>query len=138
MIRLVLDTNIIISAFSRKSQYRMVLDRLLAGSYQLCVSNDIMLEYEEKLKEKFNEEVAEIFVATIELLPNAVKVDPHYQFQLIKADPDDNKFVDCAIAANASYLVSNDKHFRILRDIPFPQVQLLSMTELVNLLSNVG
>ena len=138
MIRLVLDTNIIISAFSRKSQYRMVLDRLLAGSYQLCVSNDIMLEYEEKLKEKFNEEVAEIFVATIELLPNAVKVDPHYQFQLIKADPDDNKFVDCAIAANASYLVSNDKHFRILRDIPFPKVQLLSMTELVSLVSNVG
>ena len=61
MIRLVLDTNIIISAFSRKSQYRMVLDRLLAGSYQLCVSNDIMLEYEEKLKEKFNEEIAELF-----------------------------------------------------------------------------
>lgn len=44
-------------------------------------------------------------------------------------DPDDNKFVDCAIACNAKYLVSNDKHFRILKDIPFPKVELLTAQE---------
>ena len=41
-------------------------------------------------------------------------ITPYYHFNLITADPDDNKFVDCAIAANAHYIVSNDKHFNVL------------------------
>ena len=44
-------------------------------------------------------------------------------------DVDDNKFVDCAIIANADYIVSEDSHFKELNMIPFPQVRLLSLAQ---------
>ena len=60
---------------------------------------------------------------------NVTFVDPHFRLGLITEDPDDNKFVDCAFAANADYLVSNDKHFTILHNIPFPRLNLVRMAD---------
>ena len=53
----------------------------------------------------------------------------HFHFVLIVADPDDNKFVDCAISANAEFIVTNDSHFDVLSAIPFPQVAVKSIDE---------
>jgi predicted nucleic acid-binding protein len=53
---------------------------------------------------------------------------------MIQADPDDNKFVDCAIAGNAKYIVTNDHHYDILRETPFPHVDVMSITEFLALL----
>jgi predicted nucleic acid-binding protein len=50
-------------------------------------------------------------------------------------DIDDNKFVNCAFAGNVHFLVSNDKHFNILKTTPFPKIPLLSITEFFKLLS---
>ena len=47
----------------------------------------------------------------------------------ITADPDDNKFVDCAVSANAKYIISNDRHFKALDDIDFPKVNILTIHE---------
>ena len=55
--------------------------------------------------------------------------DPYYHWNLITTDPDDNKFVDCAFAAGATYIVSDDSHFNILRDITFPQLIVLRLKE---------
>jgi predicted nucleic acid-binding protein len=54
---------------------------------------------------------------------------------LIKTDPDDNKFVDCAISANAKFIVTNDKHFNILQKIEFPKVSVLNILTFKNELS---
>ena len=54
---------------------------------------------------------------------------PYFKFNLIAVDPDDNKFVDCAIAAGARYLVSNDRHYDILKHIDYPKVDVLSLDE---------
>ena len=62
--------------------------------------------------------------------PNVIRKDPHCTFALIEADKDDNKFVDCAIAANAKCIVTEDKHFRVLKNIPFPKVEVLGIEEL--------
>ena len=62
-------------------------------------------------------------------LTNVQLVDPHFRMGLITADPDDNKFVDCAFAAGADYLVSEDNHFSVLRSIPFPQLNLVTLDE---------
>ena len=48
---------------------------------------------------------------------------------LIQSDSDDNKFVDCCITANAQYIVSNDRHFDILKQIDFPHVNVISAKE---------
>lgn len=63
---------------------------------------------------------------------------PSYAFHLIKADEDDNKFVDCAIVANAKYIVSNDRHFDVLREIPFPKVDVIKINQFLLDLQNAA
>ncbi len=54
-------------------------------------------------------------------------VTPYYNFHLIEADKDDNKFVDCAIAANAKCIVTNDHHYDVLKTISFPKVEVVNL-----------
>ena len=61
-------------------------------------------------------------------------INVSYRWNLISSDADDNKFSDCAIAANADYLVSNDKDFDILKQTPFPSINLLKANNLLELL----
>ena len=61
--------------------------------------------------------------------PNVIRKDSHYTFALIEADKDDNKFVDCAIAANAKCIVTEDKHFKVLENIPFPKVEVIGIED---------
>ena len=63
--------------------------------------------------------------------PYTLKFDPHFRFRLIKQDPDDNKFVDCAIIAGADYIVSEDAHFRILAESPFPEILVIRLEEFI-------
>jgi len=55
--------------------------------------------------------------------------DPHFHFELIVQDPDDNKFVDCAIVASADYIVSEDNHFNVLKDVAFPKVNVITLDQ---------
>jgi uncharacterized protein len=48
---------------------------------------------------------------------------------LIPQDQDDEKFADCAIAISADYLVTNDKHFNVLKKVPFPIVRVVNEKE---------
>jgi uncharacterized protein len=70
-------------------------------------------------------------------LRNSEKISPTYRFLLIKDDPDDDKFVDCAITGNADFIVTHDKHFNILKDIPFPKVETLRIDEFKEILDNL-
>ncbi|MGI9160379.1 MAG: PIN family protein [Saprospiraceae bacterium] len=67
-------------------------------------------------------------------LPNTHRVERYIKWYLL-GDADDNKFPDCAIAAGAHYLVSEDNDFRPLNNIPFPRVNLMRNKEFVNLLN---
>lgn len=58
-------------------------------------------------------------------LQNVEKAEVYFRWQLIEADPDDNKFVDCAISASVEWLVTNDKHFSVLKQVDFPAVPLI-------------
>ena len=70
-------------------------------------------------------------------MPSNVKwVTKYYKWELIKADKDDNKFVDCAIASNAKYLVSDDKHFKVLKNIYFPKVEVITALNFSKFLYN--
>jgi predicted nucleic acid-binding protein len=71
-------------------------------------------------------------------LPNLERINKYYFWNLITVDPDDNKFVDCAIAANAHFICTEDKHFNILANVPFPTVSVISTQEFISLLDNAG
>ena len=125
----VIDTNCLLQIISRKSPYRPIWDAFIAGSFDLCVSNDILEEYQEILSQQITPTVAENVVLLILNKKNVRLVDPHFRMRIITADPDDNKFVDCAFAAGADYLVSEDNHFNVLHTTPFPQLNLVTLDE---------
>lgn len=52
-----------------------------------------------------------------------------YNFNLIEADKDDNKFVDCAIAAHVKCIVTNDHYYDVLKTIPFPKVDVVRLVD---------
>ena len=95
----------------------------------MCVSNEILDEYQEILGQQITPTIAENIVLLILNQENVRLVDPHFRMGLITADPDDNKFVDCAFAAGADYLVSEDSHFNVLRKTPFPLLNLVTLDE---------
>ena len=131
LLKVVLDTNAVLRSISRRSEYAMVIDKLYDGAFELWVSNDILLEYEEKITDIFSKETAELLLGAFVLLPNLRKTDVHYQLQLITQDADDNKFSDCAFACNAHYLVTNDKHFNVLKSIDFPAINTITLEDFV-------
>ena len=102
--------------------------------FDLYISTEVLLEYEEILKQKYPYEVAENFIRSLNELPNVHKVDISYKWLLIIADPDDDKFVDLAVCAKADYLITNDKHFNVLKMLPFPKIALLKLQEFGDLL----
>lgn len=65
--------------------------------------------------------------------PNVERINPTFRFNLIVADPDDNKFVDCAIIAGATYIVSNDRHFNELKKYNFPKVEVRNLAEFLDI-----
>jgi len=134
--RIVLDTNCLIAILSRKGNYFPVWQGLHQGKYILCVSNDIIEEYEEILSIKTNATIASNVIQAIINSPFVEFIDTYFHFHLIEQDKDDNKFVDCAIAANAQYIVSEDSHFKHLKNIPFPFVNVIRLGEFMNLLIN--
>ena len=66
---------------------------------------------------------------------NVEKQDVFFKWHLIDVDEDDNKFVDCAIAGNADYLVTNDRHFNVVKSIGFPPVTIINENEFIELLT---
>lgn len=131
MKRIVLDTNCLIASLSRTSRSYSVWRGLHDGQYRLCLSNEILMEYQEMIGRKTTPEIAENVVQYLTNSEFVEFITPYYHFGLIKADHDDNKFVDCAIAANATYIVSDDKHFNPLRNIGFPKLIVLRLMEFV-------
>lgn len=63
----------------------------------------------------------------VELYSSTLLFTPYFHFNLIKSDPDDNMFVDCAIVANAKFILTEDKHFNILKQYPFPKVDIIGL-----------
>jgi len=130
---IVLDTNCLIACIGFGSAYRSVWDSFLNNKFFLCISNEILTEYEEVLSRKTSKEVANNIIEIIINRKNTVFINPTYRFNLISIDPDDNKFVDCAIIANADYIVSNDSHFDVLKNVGFPKVNVISIRDFVYL-----
>ena len=128
---IVLDTNCLLQALPSKSLYHKIWADILDGKISLCVNTDILEEYEEILSLKVTPEIAHNVVEAIANLTTTTYQNTYVHFELLPADSDDNKFVDCAIASDAEYIVTNDKHFNPLKDIPWPKVEIIMITEFI-------
>jgi len=113
MIRVVLDTNIVVSALLQPlGPPAQVFDLAIGGSMQLCISGSIYSEYEEVISRPRLRRSEDVIAATLQVIrEKGLWVRP---VDAIRAcsDPDDDIFLECAHAARASYLVTgNLKHF---------------------------
>lgn len=128
---IVLDTNCLLQALPSKSPYHKLWTEIIEGRVSLCVSSDILDEYEEILAQKTAPEIARNVVEAIANLSTTTFQTAYVHFELLTTDVDDNKFVDCAIAADAEYIVTNDKDFNQLKEIPWPKVEIIKIAEFV-------
>ncbi|MBO4551168.1 MAG: putative toxin-antitoxin system toxin component, PIN family [Bacteroidaceae bacterium] len=134
MMNIVLDTNCLLMSLSRRSPYYPVWRGFVDGKYTLCITNEILAEYEEILNEKLGTEIASNVIKAILDLPNTRMVQIYYHLHLITADPDDDKFVDCAFKANARYIVTEDRHYDVLKQISFPHIDVVGIDEFIKVL----
>lgn len=133
---IVLDTNVLLVSLPSHSKYHVIYQALLNKVYNLYVSNEILTEYEEQLSVRLGFSRTDLNLRELLNLSNVFCIEPFYYWKLIAQDPDDDKFVDCSISCGADYLVTNDKHYDILKSIPFPKVKTIRAEEFLNKLVN--
>lgn len=135
--KIVLDTNCLVNVIMPGSFNNDIWQAFREIKYELCVSNEILFEYHEILTKRYNNIIANTVLKELIESPNIKRINPAFRFNLITADPDDNKFVDCAITAGATYIVSNDRHFSELKNYDFPKVDVRTLSEFLNIVRNL-
>lgn len=134
MKKVVLDTNVLLVSISSKSKLHWIFQNLLDANYILCLTTDILLEYAEIIEQKMGTSASGNVLGVLENLKNVELITNYYKFHLLK-DEDDNKFVDCAIASNADFIITHDADFNLLKKIDFPKVAVLKTSAFKDLLS---
>ena len=132
--RAVIDTNIILISIPKLSPYRPIIDAVFLEKIEVGVTTEIILEYEELITRNISPTAAFVFLKKLENLRNIWLKNIHFNWHLIPKDPDDDKYVDCAIAFNADYLVTEDKHFNVLKKIDFPKVNVINADQFLEIL----
>jgi uncharacterized protein len=133
----VIDTSILLISIPSHSRYHVIIESFNKRLFKLVVSTPILLEYEEILSEKANPLIAFNILEAIQEAPNVTNVNVHFNWNMIAADPDDNKFTDAYVNGNADYLVSNDAHFNVIKTFGFPKINILSPDEFISMLPTI-
>jgi len=110
MIRVVLDTNVFISALFWKGAPYQIFQKILKGAILNFVSPQILKELKERLLYKFKlppEKVKEYLGI---IVFNSKIIYPKKELNIVEKDPSDNKIIGCALEAKASFIISGDKH----------------------------
>ncbi len=110
MLRVVVDTNVYISAIFWGGKPRHVIDLSRDGKIQIFISEDIEQEILDKLMTKFglNSDDTGRVMADFSTFTKLVKVSR--PVHVVKDDPDDDKFIECAVECGAEFIISGDKH----------------------------
>lgn len=114
----VIDTNCLLNILSLRHPHGVILDAWMDGRYDWAISNEVLSEYEEITRPRIGERRWNDFLTLLnsgaEVNGNLIRQQPDFRFQVIKSDLDDNKFIDCAITANAQWIITHDRHFDVL------------------------
>ena len=130
MIRLVLDTNTLISAVGwRHSKQRKILEACLFKQYLLIESPQLLEEFVAVIsRPKFSfvsEEQKNEFVTR--LISHCEMVRPKRKLNIIKQDPADNKVLECSLEGKADYMITGDRHLLNLKQ--FGKTEILTASE---------
>ena len=129
MITVTADTNIYISGLVFGGQPLVFLNHARAGTVRLAISPPILTELQRVLHLKFGWSVSEIEAALEQLRDASALVEPTETLDVVPEDPDDNRILECAVAANAAVIVSGDSH--LLRLGSFRGIPIVTVADLV-------
>ena len=125
--RVVIDTNCLIASINRNRPEFWLYNAFSDEAFDWLISNEILTEYVEMLGSMYSENTAKVVSEILLMADNVYLQEPFFKWALIEADPDDNKFADFAISANVDYLVTNDKHFNVLKNRDFLGVRVVDL-----------
>jgi putative PIN family toxin of toxin-antitoxin system len=132
--RVVFDTNVLLVALPSHSPFHLLYQAVVDERLTLFVTTETLAEYEEQISRRLGIARTNVQLRELLNLPSVQELTVYYQWHLLAAIDADDKFVDCAIACGADYLVTNDRHFDKLRSIPFPVVNIIRAEDFLNLL----
>jgi putative PIN family toxin of toxin-antitoxin system len=111
VLRVVLDTNVLISAILFGGKPRQILEKAIRGEIRLCLSEPILEELKGVLQRaKFDYSPEMIQVIVTELTGIADFVNPSETINVVLKDPEDNRILECAVEAEANYIITGDFH----------------------------
>lgn len=127
--KIVVDTNVLVSGVFFHGYPRMIVESIVEKKFEACASIEIITEYSEIIHEmikrkqgKLSESILNPFIENLSLVLPSSKVD-------VCRDPDDNKFIECALDGKALYIVSGDKDLLVLEK--YKDIQIITAKEFV-------
>lgn len=132
MIIVTADTNIDVSALHFGGLPLVLLDHARAGAFRLAASIPLLAEIYEILQRKFAWPEVEITAALSQLDACTIHVHPTETLHVVQDDPDDDRILECAVAAQAGFIVSGDRH--LLRLGRYRGIHILKAADFMSLL----
>jgi len=129
--RIVLDTNIFISGIFWKGASNKVLMNWKEGKFTLVTSLETILEIIKVLKDfkiKLSEDMIKELVDLI--VQNSIIVEPKEKIDIVKDDPNDNIFIETAVAGNVDYIITQDNHLLKIKE--FNGIRIITPEEFLD------
>ena len=127
VLRVVIDTNIYISAIFWNAKPREVIDLGRDGKIIIFTSLDIENEIAGKLKTTFKLAGEDVNQILLDFSTFTLPIRINKQLIVVQDDPDDNKFIECAVECRANYIISGDRHLLNLKE--YEGIKLIKSSE---------
>ena len=128
--KIVMDTNVFVSAAILKGTSSILMEKWKGGKFILLFSPEIFDEYFEVIaRSKFNQDEKDIRELAELLTEKGIAVEPRTQLKVVKEDPDDNKFLECAVGGQADFIVSGDRHLLSLQR--YEGIEILKIAQFI-------
>ena len=145
MMRIVLDTNVLVSAIlSPRSKSAQIIRYVLDGVVDLLISHDILEETHRvvhyprivQLMKKNNVAPKEVDFVIEKLSSIAVITPGELTLDVIHDDPSDNKILSCAVEGQANFIISGDRHLTDLKE--FQGIMIVNPTTFLSIIRGEG
>jgi uncharacterized protein len=115
--RIVLDSNVFVSAVLFGGKPREIMDVAIKGLIGIAVSDDILDEIKGVLEgKKFQFPMKSVYALIREIEDIAELVEPKERIKAVPDDPEDNRVLECAAASGSNVIISGDSHLLALRN----------------------
>ena len=132
--RVVIDTNAVASAIFFGGKPKEVIDSVMKNQIDAYASAEILEEYTETveyLKEKFPGKKPKVPLIDIEAKCRVINVSIRID---VCRDPDDNKFIECAVDSKCYYIISGDKDLLTVKE--YDGIEIVTVAEFLEILRN--